>query len=79
MAAGFVDIFSFGHFLQINNNSEDKIRGELMLYDMSGRSVFNCKVDFEKSVKVELRLSKGMYISRLVTDTFVESKLVWID
>jgi hypothetical protein len=79
IAAGCVDIFSFGNILQINNKGGEKIHGELTLYDMSGRDVFSISVEFEKSASFALNLSKGIYIARLVSDACVISRLVWID
>ena len=75
--AGNLNIYSDRNVVYIVNN-EHNISGDLNIYDMAGKSVYNQQLQNSSSFEATLNVEKGFYIVKFVTGNSIISQKVFV-
>ncbi|MEI8005696.1 MAG: T9SS type A sorting domain-containing protein [Bacteroidota bacterium] len=75
--SGF-SVYSFGGMLTVDLNLSSDTGGDIIIYDLLGRSLFQRNLRRNGTYKIDVGFSSGVYIVRLSSDSGVQSKKVYI-
>lgn len=74
-----IKVYSSDNSIYINNNGAEQLQGDFFLFDVSGRKVYQGKLNNQNLQKFNIDLPKGYYLVHLVTNRQVINQRIYLD